>query len=104
MPSVKNPEKGQPPGSGLEESMKTDYPARLQEEFRGRRFEAEDVRLLDYPGAEFVLVGASADPERAYGFELETEKEDYQHAEIVRDRRMERSRHPVRPLFEGRWQ
>jgi hypothetical protein len=26
------------------------------------------------------------------------------HAEIVRGRRMERSRHPVRPLFEGRWQ
>jgi hypothetical protein len=74
---------------------------RLQKEFHGRRFEGEDVRLLDCPGAEFVLIGARLDPERAYGMELETEKEDYGHAEIIRDLRMERSRHPVQPLFEG---
>jgi hypothetical protein len=102
--SVKNPEKGGPPGAGLRESDKADYPEKLQKEFRGRRFEREDVRMLDFSGAEFIMVGARTDPERAYGVELETEKEDYEHADIVRELRMAKSRHPVKPLFEGRWE
>lgn len=102
--SVKNPEAGQPRAAGLREEQKADYPEKLQREFRGRRFEREDVRMLDYPGAEFILVGARTDPQREYDVELETEKEDYQHAEIIRDLRMTKSRHPVQPLFEGRWQ
>jgi hypothetical protein len=101
--SVKNPEKGQSPGAGLRESEKADYPERLQREFHGRRFEREDVRMLDFPGAEFIMVGARTNPEQAYGIELETEKEDYEHAEIIRDLRMAKSRHPVQPLFEGHW-
>jgi hypothetical protein len=102
--SVKNPEKGGPAGAGLRESKKADYPEKLQKEFRGRRFAREDVRMLDFPGAEFLMVGARTDPERAYGVELETEKEDHQHADTIRELRMVKSRHPVRPLFEGRWQ
>jgi hypothetical protein len=43
--SIKNPEAGAPPGVGLSEEQKPDYPERLQEEFRGRRFEREDARL-----------------------------------------------------------
>jgi len=53
--------------------------------FHGRRFEREDVRLLDFPGAEFIMIGARTDPEQAYGVELKTEKEDYAHAEIIRE-------------------
>jgi hypothetical protein len=102
--SVKNPEKGGPPGAGLRASEKPDYPEELQKQFRGRRFAREDIRMLDFPGAEFIMVGARTDPQREYGVELETEKEDYKHAEIIRELRMEKSRHPVKPLFEGRWQ
>lgn len=101
--SVKNPGAGQPRTAGLRESEKADYPDALQKEFRGRRFEREDLRLLDYDGAEFIMVGARTNPEQAYGVEVETEKEDYEHAEIVRKLRMVRSRHPVKPLFEGKW-
>lgn len=101
--SVKNPLRGSPAYAGLSEEDEADYPRRLQEEFRGRRFAGEDVRLLDYEGAEFLLVGARTNPEAAYGVELETEKEDYAHAEAIRRLRMARSRHPVKPLFEGRW-
>jgi hypothetical protein len=60
--------------------------------------------MLDFPGAEFIMVGARMDPQRAYGVELETEKEDYDRADIIRELRMKKSRHPVRPLFEGQWQ
>lgn len=63
---MKNPEVGSPPGAGLEEDEDADYPERLQQEFRGRRFVREEVRLLDFEGAEFILVGAVKNPERAY--------------------------------------
>lgn len=101
--SVKNPEKGQPKGAGLKPDQKVDYPKTLQEEFRDRRFAGEDVHLLDYEGAEFIMVGARTDPEAEYGVELDTENEDYEHAEIIRKLRMVKSRHPVKPLFEGEW-
>ena len=101
--SVKNPEKGQPPSAGLREDEKASYPDRLQREFRGRRFEREDVKLLDFPGAEFIMIGARTNPER-YGIELDTEAEDYEHAEIIRELRMVKSHHPIQPLFEGHWQ
>ncbi|WEX11207.1 hypothetical protein [Chelativorans sp. AA-79] len=101
--SVKNPEKGSPANAGLSEEDEADYPKKLQEEFRGRRFAREDARLLDYEGAEFILVGARKNPEEEYGLELEAENEDYEHAEAIRRLRMVRSRHPVKPLFEGRW-
>jgi hypothetical protein len=64
--SVRNPDTPSPPGAGLPERDEPHYPKPLQRAFRGRRFAAEDPRLLDYEGAEFVLVGARTDPERAY--------------------------------------
>lgn len=102
--SVKNPEAGQPRTAGLGKNEKADYPEQLMKQFRGRRFEREDLRLLDYEGAEFILVGARRDPQKAYGVDVESEREDYGHAEAIRQLRMVKSRHPVRPLFEGRWE
>ena len=101
--SVKNPEVGQPRGAGLSDQDKADYPQKLQEAFRGRRFAREGVRLLDYEGAEFILVGARRDPETAYGIALDAEKEDDAHADIINRLRMVKLRHSVAPLFEGRW-
>jgi hypothetical protein len=101
--SVKNPEKGQPRTAGLGEDQKADYPDELQASFRGRRFSREDLRLMDYEGAELILVGARANPEQAYGVELDPEREDYEHADTIRHLRMVKSRHPVEPLFEGDW-
>jgi len=101
--SVKNPEKGQPRTAGLAKEAKAEYPKDLQQEFRGRRFAREDVRLLNTAGAEFVLVGARDNPEAAYDISLDTEREDYSHAETIRNLRMRKSRHPVKPLFQGGW-
>lgn len=99
--SVKNPEAGQPKAAGLRTVDKADYPRKLQEEFRGRRFGTEDAALMDYEGAEFILVGAR---EQARGADLDAADEDYEHADTVRRLRMVKSRHPVAPLFEGRWE
>ena len=102
--SIKNPKASTPPGVGLSDTQKADFPEGLQKEFGDRRYEREDVRMLDFPGTEFILVGARTNPQRAYGVELPAENEDDAHAEIIRELHMARSRHPVKPLFEGRWQ
>ncbi|HEX6141338.1 MAG TPA: hypothetical protein VFZ01_01360 [Geminicoccaceae bacterium] len=99
--SVKNPEKGAPPGVGLGDEQQADYPKTLQKVFRDRRFADEDPRLLDYEGAEIVLVGADRRPGRTHGVDLEDEVEGS--ADIFRHLRFAKSRHPVEPLLEGRW-
>ncbi|HET7316342.1 MAG TPA: hypothetical protein VFI88_02825 [Sphingomicrobium sp.] len=99
--SIKNPEKGSPENAGLSDDDKADYPKSLQEEFRGRRFAPCDPHLLDYEGAEFVLIGARPNPEKAYDVDIDTDESG--RPDIFTKLRMARSRHPVEPLFEGEW-
>ena len=102
--SIKNPEAGAPANVGLREDDKPDYPKRLQQEFRGRRFEVEDPRPLDYPGTELVLVGARKDPEEAYAIDIDAEREQPENSEAVRDLGLVPSRHPQAPLTSGKWE
>lgn len=75
--SLENPDKPAPPDAGLiKERAGSGTSKRLKEEFRGRRFAAENERLLDYEGAEFVLIGARPDPARELAIEFE---EDLRH-------------------------
>lgn len=101
--SVKNPEKGSPANAGLAEAQKVDFPKKLQEAFRDRRFESETPEHLNYEGAEIMLVGARSNPEKAYGIDLPAEKEDAEHADVFSKLRMAKSRHPIAPLIEGAW-
>src|SRR5439155_18476507 len=101
--SIKNPETESPPGAGLPEREEAHYPKSLEQEFRGRRFASEDPHLLDYEGAEFILVGARTDPERAYDIDIETEHETGQKADIFRQLKMSGREHPVEPLIKGEW-
>ncbi len=59
--------------------------------------------LLDYEGAEFLLIGARTDPERVYDIDLPAQEESYDRAEVIRELKMVKLRHPVEPLFEGKW-
>jgi hypothetical protein len=102
--SVRNPEKGAPRAVGRSREDQPDYPKALQQEFRDRRFANEDPRLLDFEGAEIILVGARSDPEKAYKVDLEAEDEDEGSAEIFKELRFAKSRHPVRPLLSGEWE
>jgi hypothetical protein len=102
--SVKNPEKGQPANAGLSEDARADYPKALQDMFYDRRFDREDLELLDYEGAEFVMVGAREDPGRAYDIALDAEREDYDHSDTLSKLRLAKSRQPIRPLVEGKWE
>jgi hypothetical protein len=101
--SIKNPEAESPPGAGLPNEEEPKYPPSLEREFRGRRFATEDARLLDYEGAEFILVGARTDPARAYDLDLEAEHETAGTADIFPQLKMSPREHPIEPLFKGKW-
>lgn len=101
--SVKNPERSSPRGRGLRQQDEPDYPDRLQEEFRGRRFATEDIALLDYEGAEFLLIGATPDPERRYDLGLENEGNGTPDQALFRLLRAGLRDERIKPLFEGRW-
>jgi hypothetical protein len=103
--TVKNPDVDAPPGAGLQEEDRADLPQRLRERFRGRRFIPVDPPdYLDREGAEFVLIGADEDVFEELGVRLDPQHETLETAELFNDLRMERSEHPLRPLFEGRWE
>ena len=70
--AVRNPDAPAPPGAGLPQHRRAQYPPRLRERFGGRRFiPADPPELLDHPGAELVLIGAAEDAARELGIELE---------------------------------
>jgi hypothetical protein len=103
--TVKNPETGAPRGVGLRGEQKADFPKKLQEIFRGRKFaDVDPPEFLDYEGAELILIGAKDDPRRELGISLKTEKETEKSADIFSDLKLKRSQHPVAPLFKGKWE
>jgi hypothetical protein len=102
--SVKNPEASSPAGAGLRETENADYLDRLPEEFRGRRFAREDVRLLDFSNAEFILIGAGTDPERAYDLDLESPKTAHPRVKVISRLHLSRTGTPIKSLFEGVWE
>ena len=102
--SIANPEKrGGPRTAQLSEGQQAHYPKSLQKEFHGRKFATEDPRLLDYEGAQVIFIGAREDPERAYHIDLQPEQESEGSADIFRQLRFAKSRHPVEPLLRGEW-
>jgi hypothetical protein len=100
--SIRNPETPSPPGAGLPEREEANYPKPLQREFRGRRFATEDPRLLDYEGAEFILIGARTDLERTYDLGIKAEHETRQTADIFRQLKLSPREHPLEPAIRGR--
>jgi len=101
--SIKNPEKGSPPNAGLDSAEKADYPAKLQKEFRNRRCATEDKQLLDYDGAQFILIGADTDVKRDLGIDLDPDDENEATADIFRQLRLSKGKHPIEPLLKGEW-
>ncbi|NLW85484.1 MAG: hypothetical protein GXY38_01275 [Planctomycetes bacterium] len=101
--SVKNPDKPTKAPAGLGKNQKADYPKHLQERFGDRSFSDADPDLLDYEGAEFVLISAAEDVKEELGVEIDTEKEDQSSADVFSDLELDRREHPARPLVEAKW-
>lgn len=102
--SIKNPETPSPPGVGLRGEQKVEFPSRLQKQFRGRRFaDVDPPEMLDYEGAEVVLIGAEDDVSQELGIDLHPGRETLDTAEIFSKLKLEKSEHPVEPLTKGKW-
>lgn len=102
--AIKNPEAGQPRNAGLRRKEKPDLSKDLQDRFRGRRFAPCDPPdFLDHERVEFVLIGAGEDIGETLGIDMPAEDESPETADMLKDLRMARSRHPVEPLFKGEW-
>jgi hypothetical protein len=103
--TIKNPEKGSPARAGLRGEQKAEFPKKLMEVFRDRRFaDCDPPDFLDYEGAELILVGAREDPRKELGIPLKKEQETEKSADIFSDLKLKRSEHPVAPLFKGKWE
>lgn len=103
--AVKNPDTPNPPGVGLREGAEARYPKALARGFHGRRFGGEDPHLLDFEGAEFVLVGAGERPEEETG---SGSGHDHAHAApdaavVLRRLNLSKRQTPIRPLVDGEW-
>lgn len=102
--AVRNPEAPAPRGAGLPGHRRADFPPDVLERFGGRRFAALDPPvLLDYEGAELVLVGASEDVRSELGIDLDVERERLETADLLRDLRVRPEELPTEPLSDGRW-
>ena len=101
---VKNPEQPSPPEVGLGEEQQPEFPVDLSAHFRKRRFApADPPDFLDVEGTEIILIGADEDVRGELGISLDPERETMDTAEIFRDLHMEKSKHPLEPLFQGKW-
>lgn len=101
--SIKNPKKSSPPQVGLRREQKADYPQKLQDVFRDRRFaDADPPELLDYEGAEIMLIGAREDPSKELAIDLHAEHETEASADVFRDLKLNKQKHPLKPLFDGK--
>jgi hypothetical protein len=85
--AVRNPDVAAPPGAGLPEHRRAQYPPELLERFGGRRFiPANPPDLLDYPGAELVLIGAAEDASRELDIEFDPDAKPLELAELLETR------------------
>jgi hypothetical protein len=87
--AVRNPDSPAPRGTGLPARERADFPNRLLELFRGRRFAPlSPPDFLDYEGAEIVLIGAAEDAERELGIDFDIRRERLEASDLVRDLRL----------------
>ncbi|WP_214367809.1 hypothetical protein [Pseudonocardia sp. H11422] len=103
--TVRNPDADPGPRPGLPPPRRPDYPETLGAEFAGRRFiELDPPDLLDYPGTEIVLVGATQCVERELGVTLRPQHRTADSAAFFHELMMERDLHPLAPLTSGQWE
>lgn len=97
--SIKNTAKPSSRDAGLPGKKSVQYPKRLKKVFHDRQFgEASSTDFLNHPHTQFML--AAADD---LGIELQPQHKTQPTAEIISDLKLEKSKHPLKPLFAGEW-
>jgi hypothetical protein len=90
--------------AGVQGGKQAKYPKALQEKFSDLRFiPANPTELLNYTGAELLLIGASENVENQLGIAPEPEKESLNSAEIFNQLNLWKNEHTIEPLLKGEW-
>jgi hypothetical protein len=102
--AVKNPQLPPAPGTGLDARRRATFSKPLQSRFRGRRLIPLDPpEFLDQEGTEILMIGVGQNIFEELGVALTPEREAKATAYIFRDLNIEKSVHPLEPLFKGEW-
>jgi len=115
---VKNPTTSTPPQAGLDTNMKADYPKEIiKEDFggagdgKGLRFvPANPVKLLDFKGAELLLIGNKTEIDEVLGTEAaddlitaaDQDSIRLSAEQVMEELMMDSEKFPAEPL-EGDW-
>lgn len=103
--SIANPERGSARAPGLSKEQRAEFPKKLKDRFRDRKFaDVDPPDFLDYEGAELILISADEDISEELGIELDTERETTTSAEIFRDLHIDKSDLPTEPLLSAKWE
>lgn len=110
--NVKNPDKPRPSfGPQYKSKDKPDYPSELKKHFQNYSFvSANPVELMDYPGAELIIIGAKKSLKEEFGEtgefleELQKKEVKYLHDDdLFKELNLKKSEHPPEPLLQGDW-
>jgi hypothetical protein len=68
---------------------------------------SKDIRLIDFPNAQVILIGAREGKDvlkREIGIDIKDEEESERTADIFTKLQIERNRTPIKPLIEGKFE
>jgi hypothetical protein len=100
--AVRNPDAPAPPGMGRTRRT-PNLPEHLRNRFGSRRFAQLDTpEWLDHEGVELMIIGASREPGRELGLELDPQTEQVHEADLLRDLRIRPGDLPLQPLRDGK--
>jgi hypothetical protein len=103
--TMKNPEKPSPPNMGVSPHQEVNYPEELENTFRDRRFSPiSSPELLDFEGAEFIIISSSENIQKELGLKIGVQTETEASADIFRDLKLDKTRNPTKSLFKGEWE
>ena len=78
-------------------------PVHVRNRFGSRRFAQLDApEWLDHEGVELMIIGASREPARELGLELDPQAEEVHDADLFRDLRIRPEDLPLEPLRSGK--
>ncbi|HEY2319234.1 MAG TPA: hypothetical protein VGH67_13105 [Solirubrobacteraceae bacterium] len=103
--AVRNPDAPAPPQMGRtgRTGRTPNLPEHLRNRFGGRRFAQLDApEWLEHEGLELVIIGATREPGRELGLELDPQAEEVHDADLFRDLRIRPEDLPLEPLRSGK--
>lgn len=100
--AVRNPAAASDAPAGLGPRQRASFPPEVAARFDGKRFlPLDDPHILDFEGAEIILIGASEDVAPELGIDVDPGAEDSQRTGLFAALRLQPEELPTAPLENG---